>query len=285
MWPRSHSLGDLQGEIDTKIEDSEKKVDDFPQGTLDLTKKSISFDGSGQVTEPLVAKNKVGAFSVKGKAKELHFPTAIPSSGTFPLFLPRNSEVQSSLFSRDITWTPLENHKKGSSDVGRTDHSSVLKEITEAEQKDVGETRIQPKTSSQPPPVPAKKSRERLSNGHCHPPSAPCSPDVPSLPAKKTTSCSPLDAHVLSFCKSSPEQEPSSPSCVRPPWFSDLPETSSIQQHVLKLGPSSARKTSCNRGLDLEMLIENKLQSEDIDLTEDPYSDKVREGDLKASSH
>ncbi|XP_015282067.1 PREDICTED: SAM and SH3 domain-containing protein 1 [Gekko japonicus] len=273
MWPRSHSLGDLQGEIDTKIEDSETKVDSFPQGALDLTKKSISFDGSGQMTEQLVAKNKGGAVSLKGKAKELPFPTAIPSSGTFPLFLPRNSEVQSSLLSRDITWTLLENHKKSSSDVGRTDHSPVLKEIKEAEQKYVGEGRILPKTSSQPPPVPAKKSRERLSNGHCHPPSVPCSPDAPSLPAKKTTSSIPIDAQVLTFCKSS-EQEPSSPSCVRPPWFSDLPETSSIQQHILKLGPSSARKTSCNRGLDLEMLIENKLLSEDIDLTEDPYSDK-----------
>ncbi|XP_077206495.1 SAM and SH3 domain-containing protein 1 isoform X2 [Paroedura picta] len=271
LWPRSHSLGDLQGEIDTKIEDLEKKVDGFPQGALDLTKKSISFDGSGQVTEQLVAKNKAGAISLKGKAKELHFPTA---SGTFPLFLPQNSEAQSSLFSHDITWTALETHKKGSSDVGRTDHSLVLKEITEAEQKDVGEARIQPKIASQPPPVPAKKSRERLSNGHCHLPSTPCSPDVPSLPAKKITSSCPIDAHVQPFCKSSPEQEPSSPSCVRPPWFSDLPETSSIQQHVLKLGPSSARKTSCNRGLDLEMLIENKLHCEGIDLTEDPYSDK-----------
>ncbi|KAL8186097.1 UNVERIFIED_CONTAM: hypothetical protein K2H54_063246 [Gekko kuhli] len=240
MWPRSHSLGDLQGEIVTKTEDSEKKVDGFPQSALDLTKKSISFDGSGQMTEQLVAKNKGGTVSLKGKAKELHFSAAIPSSGTFPLFLPQNNEVQSSLLSHDITWTLLENHKKSSSDVGRTDHSSVLKEITEAEQKYV----------------------------------VPCSPDVPSLPAKKTTSSSPVDVHVLTFCKPSPEQEPSSPSCVRPPWFSDLPETSSIQQHVLKLGPSSTRKTSCNRGLDLEMLIENKLQSEDIDLTEDPYSDK-----------
>ncbi|XP_060096727.1 SAM and SH3 domain-containing protein 1 isoform X4 [Heteronotia binoei] len=274
MWPRSHSLGDLQGEIDTKIKDSEKKVDGFLQGMLGLTKKSISFDSSGQVTEQLVAKNTCGAVSLKGKAKDLHFPTTIPSSGTFPLFLPQYNKVQSSLLSCDITWTSLENHKKSSSDVGRTDHSPVLKEITEAELKDVGEARTHPKTCSQPPPVPAKKNRERLSNGHCHPPSAPCNPDVPSLPAKKTTSSSPIDAHELTFCRSSPEQEPKSPSCVRPPWFSDLPETSSIQQHVLKLGPSSARKTSCNRGLDLEMLIENKLQSEYIDLTEDPYSDK-----------
>nr|XP_056709031.1 SAM and SH3 domain-containing protein 1 isoform X2 [Euleptes europaea] len=273
-WPRSHSLGDLQGEIDTKIEGSVKKLDGFPQGVLDLTKKSISYDGSGQATELLVDKSKGGAVSVKGKAKELHFPTAIPSNGTFPLFLPQNCELQSSLLTHDITWTPLENYKKSNSGVGRTDHSPVLKEITEAKQKDMGETRIQPKTSSLPPPVPAKKSRERLSNGHCHSPSAPRSPDVPSLPEKKTTPSSPIDAHVLTFCKSSPEYEPSSPTCVRPPWFSDLPETSSIQQHVLKLGPSSSRKTSCNRGQDLEMLIENKLQSEDIDLTEDPYSDK-----------
>ncbi|XP_054825914.1 SAM and SH3 domain-containing protein 1 [Eublepharis macularius] len=273
-WPRSHSLGDLQGEIDSKIEDSVKKLDGFPQGAFDLTKKSISYDGSGQVAEQLMAKNKDGTISLKGKAKELHFSPAIPSSGTLPLFLSRNCEVRSSSLSNDITWTSLENYKKSSPDVGRTDHSPVLKEITEAGQKGVGEARMQPKTSSQPPPVPAKKSKERLSNGHCHPPSALCSTDVPSLPAKKTTPSSPTDSHVLSLSKSSPEQEPSSPSCVRPPWFSDLPETSSIQQHVLKFGPSSARKISCNRGLDLEMLIENKLLSEDIDLTEDPYSDK-----------
>ncbi|XP_048345025.1 SAM and SH3 domain-containing protein 1 isoform X2 [Sphaerodactylus townsendi] len=273
-WPRSHSLGDLQQEIDTKTEDSLKMPDDFPQGALDRTKKSISYDGSGQVTEQLVAKNSGSAVFVCGKAKELHFPTAIPSNGTFPLFLPRNCDIQSSLLTHDIKWTSLENYQKSSSDVERTDRSLVFKEIAEAEQKKVSETRIQPKTSPQPPPVPAKKSRERLANGHGHPPSAPCSSDVPSLPAKKVSPSSLTDAHVLTFCKSSPEQEPRSPSCVRPPWFSDLPETSSIQQHVLKLGPSSARKISCNRGLDLEMLIENKLQSEDIDLTEDPYSDK-----------
>lgn len=283
IWPRSHSLGDLQGEIDSKTEGSQKTVDCFPQGVLDITKKSISFDGSGQVAEQLMAKNKGGAVSVKGKAKELYFPTSIPPSGTFPLFLPRNSEVLSPLLSRDLAWTALENHNKSNLGVGRTEHCPGLKAITGAEQKDLGEAKSQPKTSSQPPPVPAKKSRERLSNGHYHPPSAPCSPDVPSLPAKKTTLSSPIDAHVLTFCKSSSEQEPRSPSCVRPPWFSDLPETSSIQQHVLKLGPSSARKPPCNRGLDMELLIENKLQSEDIDLTEDPYSDKVREGDLKAS--
>lgn len=42
----------------------------------------------------------------------------------------------------------------------------------------------------------------------------------------------------------------------------------------MKLGPVLSRKVSCVRGVDLEMLIENKLQAEGIDLTEEPYSDK-----------
>ena len=45
----------------------------------------------------------------------------------------------------------------------------------------------------------------------------------------------------------------------------------------MRLGPALARKVSCARGLDLEMLTENKLRAEGIDLTEEPYSDKVSE--------
>ncbi|CAI5770254.1 and SH3 domain-containing 1 isoform X4 [Podarcis lilfordi] len=268
MWPRSHSLGDLHGEAGT---DSAKKLDVFPQGALDLTNMPTSSGGMHMTEQLMAEQSKAGVDSLKGKAKELHFSATIPSSGTFPLFLPQNCGVHSSSLSRGVTWTTFENFKKTTHDLGRANHSPFPKE---ADQKGTGETRAQPKTSSQPPPVPAKKSRERLSNGHCHLPSALSCPDVPSLPAKKSLQPGSSDSNVLTVCRSSPGQEPSSPSGVRPPWFSDLPETATVQQHVLKLDPLSVRKISSNRGLDLEMLIENKLQSEDIDLTEDPYSDK-----------
>nr|XP_028579458.1 SAM and SH3 domain-containing protein 1 isoform X2 [Podarcis muralis] len=268
MWPRSHSLGDLHGEAGP---DSAKKLDVFPQGTLDLTNTPTGSGGMHMAEQLMAEQSKAGVDSLKGKAKELHFSATIPSSGTFPLFLPQNCGVHSSSLSRGVTWTTFENFKKTTHDFGRANHSPFPKE---ADQKGTGETRAQPKTSSQPPPVPAKKSRERLSNGHCHLPSALSCPDVPSLPAKKSLQPGSSDSNVLTVCRSSPGQEPSSPSGVRPPWFSDLPETATVQQHVLKLDPLSVRKISSNRGLDLEMLIENKLQSEDIDLTEDPYSDK-----------
>lgn len=42
----------------------------------------------------------------------------------------------------------------------------------------------------------------------------------------------------------------------------------------MKLGPALSRKISCTRGVNLEMLTEDKLRAEGIDLTEEPYSDK-----------
>uniref|UniRef100_A0A8D2INK7 SAM and SH3 domain-containing protein 1 n=1 Tax=Varanus komodoensis TaxID=61221 RepID=A0A8D2INK7_VARKO len=265
MWPRSHSLGDLHGESSM---DCVKLVDALPQGTLDLTKK-LTGSGGG-MTELLMAKqSKDGVDSLKGKAKELQFSVTVPSSRTLPVF--QNSDIQSSSLAHGVIWTPFEGYKKPSQDLGRADHCPDAKGGMDSDQKHITEAKIQPKTSSQPPPVPAKKSRERLSNGHCHLPSC---PDVPSLPPKKAIQSGCSDSSGITVCRSSPEQEPRSPSSIRPPWLSDLPETASVQQHVLKLDPSSVRKISSVRGLDLETLIENKLQSEDIDLTEDPYSDK-----------
>uniref|UniRef100_G1KG51 SAM and SH3 domain-containing protein 1 n=1 Tax=Anolis carolinensis TaxID=28377 RepID=G1KG51_ANOCA len=242
LWPRSHSLGDLHRESGTNCVKSELVI---------------------------AQQGKEGVDSLIGKAEELHIPATIPSSGTFPVFPPQNGEVRSSSLSQAVTWSPFENCKNSSHGLGRVEQFPVPKKGTEADQTGTVEPRTQPKSSSQPPPVPAKKSRERLANGHCHLPSAHSCPDVPSLPAKKTAQCGSSDSHALTACRPSPEQEPS----PRPPWLSDLPETASVQQHVLKLCPS-IRKSPSSRGLDLEMLIENKLQSEEIDLTEDPYSDK-----------
>ncbi|XP_076999544.1 SAM and SH3 domain-containing protein 1 isoform X5 [Tamandua tetradactyla] len=142
---------------------------------------------------------------------------------------------------------------------------SGTKEGTDAEQR-------VPEVRTQPPPVPAKKNRERLTTGFFPAPSGPGggppSPSVPRLPLKKSSPSSPR------ACPAAPTSRPSSPSTRPPPWLSELPPGVSLQEHGRKLGPALARKVSCPRGVDLEMLAESKLQTEGIDLTEEPYSDK-----------
>ncbi|KAM6467178.1 SAM and SH3 domain-containing protein 1-like isoform 5-T5 [Liasis olivaceus] len=268
MWPRSHSLGDLHGNIGT---DNIKSVDTLP---LDSTKKSTDSEDVEQMIKLMMANQRKGVVdALKGKKKEFHFSATMPSTRMLPRCLTQNCDIRTSSLSYGMTWTPFESCKKSTLDLGKANRS-IFKENMETDQKDMGEAKMQPKASSQPPPVPAKKNRERISNGHCHLPSALSCSDVPSLPAKKLTPSGSSSSHELTAYRTFPDQEPKSPSSIRPPWLSDLPETASVQQHVLKLDPSSVRKISCNRGLDLEMLIESKLQSEDIDLTEEPYSDK-----------
>ncbi|XP_065536603.1 SAM and SH3 domain-containing protein 1 isoform X3 [Lathamus discolor] len=283
-WPRSHSLDDLQGESNTNLQDTSKEVGSFPQDSLDIAKKATSpalppqSRGGNCIIDDLMAKQGKGAASSqKGRAKELDcsvMETAGGKPAPFPL---KNCEAQPALVTH-LTRTPLEIQSKGLHDLARADYAAVLKGGLEAEQKGTNEARTQPKHPSQPPPVPAKKCRERLSNGLYHPPTTPggshSSLEAPCLPVKKTSSSTPIDCHAVPSQRTSSEQEPSTPPSPLPPWLSELPETASVQQHVIKLGPASARKTSCSRGMDLEMVIENKLQSEDIDLTEEPYSDK-----------
>ncbi|NWU23360.1 SASH1 protein, partial [Dyaphorophyia castanea] len=284
-WPRSHSLDDLQGEPNTNLQDAKKKVDSFPQDSLDIAKKATgsvlppqSHGGSCKVDDFTAKQGKGAANSQKGRAKELNcsvMETAGGKPAPFPL---KNCEAQPALVMHHATRTPLEIQSKGFHDLARADYAPVLKGGLEAEQKGTNEARMQPKNPSQPPPVPAKKCRERLSNGLYHPPTTTSgnhsSLEAPCLPVKKTSSSTPIDCHGVPVHRTSSEQEPSSPPSPLPPWLSELPETASVQQHVVKLGPASARKVSCSRGMDLEMVIENKLQSEDIDLTEEPYSDK-----------
>uniref|UniRef100_A0A8C3TCK3 SAM and SH3 domain-containing protein 1 n=1 Tax=Chelydra serpentina TaxID=8475 RepID=A0A8C3TCK3_CHESE len=283
-WPRSHSLDDLQGESSTDLLNTSKKVDSFPQDALDVSKKTTGSvlkpkaPGGGMRAEDNLPKQSKGtADSQKGKARNLDCSVAGSSCGTSTQYLLKRWEAQPTSVTRNITRTPLENRHKSSHDLERADNSPVLKEGLIAEQKGVSEARIQSKNPSQPPPVPAKKSRERLSNGLYHPPltlsGALSSPDAPCLPVKRASPSSPIDCHVVPACRPSSEQ-PSTPPSTLPPWLAELSETASIQQHVVKLGPALARKVSCTRGLNLEMLIENKLQSEEIDLTEEPYSDK-----------
>ncbi|NWZ03730.1 SASH1 protein, partial [Loxia curvirostra] len=284
-WPRSHSLDDLQGEPNTNLQDANKKVGSFPQDSLDIAKKATgsallpqSHGGSCKVDDVMAKQGKGAANSQKGRATELSCSVMETAGGKPPPFPLKNCEAQPALVMHHATRTPLEIQSKGFHDLARADYAPVLKGGLEAEQKSTNEARMQPKNPSQPPPVPAKKCRERLSNGLYHPPTTTSgnhsSLEAPCLPVKKTSSSSPIDCHGVPVHRTSSEQEPSSPPSPLPPWLSELPETASVQQHVVKLGPASARKVSCSRGLDLEMVIENKLQSEDIDLTEEPYSDK-----------
>uniref|UniRef100_A0A8C8AVF1 SAM and SH3 domain-containing protein 1 n=1 Tax=Otus sunia TaxID=257818 RepID=A0A8C8AVF1_9STRI len=284
-WPRSHSLDDLQGESNTNLQDASKEVGSVPQDSLDIAKKATgsallpqSHGGSCKVDDLMAKQGKGATSSQKGRAKELEcsiMETAGGKPAPFPL---KNCEAQPALVTHLATRTPLEIQSKGFHDLAQADYAPVLKGGLEAEQKGTNEARMQPKNPSQPPPVPAKKCRERLSNGLYHPPmtasGSHSSVEAPCLPVKKTSSSAPIDCHGVPVHRTSSEQEPSTPPSPLPPWLSDLPETASVQQHVIKLGPASARKVSCSRGMDLEMVIENKLQSEDIDLTEEPYSDK-----------
>ncbi|XP_068533148.1 SAM and SH3 domain-containing protein 1-like isoform X7 [Anas acuta] len=283
-WPRSHSLDDLQGESNTNLQDTSKK-DSFPQDSLDTAKKATGsalppqpHGGSCMVGDLMPKQGKGAASSQKGRGKELDC-SVMESAGGKPVPFPlKNCEAQAALVTHPATRTSLEIQSKGFHDLARADYAPVLKGSLEAEQKGTNEARMQPKNPSQPPPVPAKKCRERLSNGLYHPPVTASgnhsSLEAPCLPVKKSSPSAPVDLHGVPAHRTSSEQEPSTPPSPLPPWLSELPETASVQQHVVKLGPASARKVSCSRGMDLEMVIENKLQSEDIDLTEEPYSDK-----------
>ncbi|KAM9564249.1 SAM and SH3 domain-containing protein 1-like isoform 6-T6 [Guaruba guarouba] len=283
-WPRSHSLDDLQGETDTNLQETSKEVGSFPQDLLDIAKKEtgsalppLSRGGNFIIDDLMAKQDKGAASSQKGRAKELDCSVMETAGGKPAPFPSKNCEAQPALLMH-LTRMPLEIQSKGLHDLARADYAAVLKGGLEAEQKGTNEARMQPKNPSQPPPVPAKKCRERLSNGLYHPSTTPSgnhsSLEAPCLPVKKTSSSTPIDCHAVPAHRTSSEQEPSTPPSPLPPWLSELPETASVQQHVIKLGPASARKTSCSRGMDLEMVIENKLQCEDIDLTEEPYSDK-----------
>ncbi|XP_037305753.2 SAM and SH3 domain-containing protein 1a isoform X11 [Pungitius pungitius] len=132
-----------------------------------------------------------------------------------------------------------------------------------------------------PPPVPAKKSRERPANGARHPPlSLPASPSPTASPTRSLARSHPSSPVVRSpghgapalpakapSTPSSPRaappaagEQPGAPAAALPPWFSDRGGGK----------VAAARKASH----DLLTLLEQRLQAEGIDLTEEPYSDK-----------
>ncbi|VTJ67793.1 Hypothetical predicted protein [Marmota monax] len=280
-WPRSHSLDDLQGEPDAEkdvptevTEPSPQIVPEVPQKTTASTAK-VQAPGRDSTANNALLLTQSKRFSEPQKmtTRKPDDPMATTDRGVSPpQCLPRNSETRLPGAKHSLTRTSLEGHRKGH-DFEGTYHPPGTKEGADAEQR-VPETRTQPKTP-QPPPVPAKKSRERLANGLHLVPGAPGgtlpSPDAPSLPIKKT---GPSDCPVPA-ARSPSGLEPGSPSCTRPPpWLSELPESASLQEHGVRLGVPLTRKVSCARSVDLEMLTESKLHAEGIDLTEEPYSDK-----------
>uniref|UniRef100_A0A8C3VR62 SAM and SH3 domain-containing protein 1 n=1 Tax=Catagonus wagneri TaxID=51154 RepID=A0A8C3VR62_9CETA len=283
-WPRSHSLDDLQVESEAEKgvpgqvpEPSPQIAPQVPQKTAPSIAKVQSPKRASAVDNALLlTQSKRFSEPQKTTPKKLDGPMAAFSRGTSPPpCLPKNPDAHPPAVKPSLTRTPLEGHRKGL-DFEGTHQPLGTKEGGDAEQKGP-EARTQAKPPAQPPPVPAKKSRERLANG-LHPgpsaPPAPPGPDAPSLPLKRGSpgDCPPSPAPRP---PSGPWPEPGSPPSTRPPpWLAELPESASLQEHGVRLGPGLARKASCARGVDLELLTENKLRSEGIDLTEEPYSDK-----------
>ncbi|XP_059970643.1 SAM and SH3 domain-containing protein 1 isoform X4 [Mesoplodon densirostris] len=282
-WPRSHSLDDLQGEPEKDVpgevtEPSPQIVPKVPQKIApSITKIQSPKLDSAVDNALLLTQSKRFSEPQKTTTKKLDGPMAAYSHGTSPPpCFPKTYDAQPPAVKHGLTRTPLEGHRKGL-DFEGTHHPPGTKEGMDAEQRGP-EARTQARPPTQPPPVPAKKSRERLANGlppvPPGPPGAP-GPDVPSLPLKKGSPGGPSDCPLLPVARPPPGPEPGSPPSARPPpWLSELPESASLQEHGVRLGPALARKVSCTRGVDLEMLTEKKLRAEGIDLTEEPYSDK-----------
>ncbi|CAI9173635.1 unnamed protein product [Rangifer tarandus platyrhynchus] len=283
-WPRSHSLDDLQGEPEKDVpgevtEPSPQTVPEVPQKTAPSVTKVPSPKRDSAVDNALLlTQSKRFSEPQKTTTKKLDVPMGPFSRGTSPPpCLPKTFDAHLPAVKPSLTRTPLEGHRKGL-DFEGTHHPVGTKEGLDAEQRGP-EARTQAKPPVQPPPVPAKKSRERLANGlHPVPPGLPSAPipDAPGLPLKKGSPGGPSDCPPAAVvARPPPGPEPGSPPSTRPPpWLSELPESASLQEHGVRLGPALARKVSCARGLDLEMLTENKLRAEGIDLTEEPYSDK-----------
>lgn len=276
-WPRSHSLDDLQGEPDAEKdvpsavrEPSPQIAPEVPQKTApSVTKVHSPKQDSAVDNALLLTQSKRFSEPQKTTTKKLGGSLAASSHGMSPPpCLPKNYDAQPPGVRHSLARTPLEGHRKGL-DFEGAHHTPGTKE---GEQRGP-EARAQSRHPAQPPPVPAKKSRERLANGlHAGPPG----PDAPCLPLKKGGPSGSSDCHSPQAPRPPSRQEPGSPPSTRPPpWLSELPENTSLQEHGVKLGPALSRKISCIRGVDLEMLTEDKLRAEGIDLTEEPYSDKV----------
>ncbi|KAM8947613.1 SAM and SH3 domain-containing protein 1 isoform 4-T4 [Pelodytes ibericus] len=231
IWPRSHSMDNLQGEGNLSVFTPDKERD--LNNSCSMKETGAGNDRTSYNVDTLSGFNDLSIDSVQS-TKASHLKT--------------HEKVSVILSTPESSHIPLEK-------VACTT-----------------EVRGHAKNPSQPPPVPAKKCRERFANGLLHS-SLGISishSEESCLPVPKLSPLNPTDWSVLP----SAAQECSASVPQRPTWMPSLSEDSSVPQHAVKLGPVSARKISCSRGMDQDVLIENKLQAEEIDLTEEPYSDK-----------
>ncbi|XP_070781564.1 SAM and SH3 domain-containing protein 1a isoform X2 [Enoplosus armatus] len=256
-WKRSHSLGDLQWE--QNFEQKDLGVE------LKLTKEGPKSGNSSPTKvfrdEGSPARNGTPTVSPKGRADRPPVPSQLPLRP--PCRTTQSPNPPEPLSSP--TPSPPESNASG---------ERVI--------------RTHPKKPPVPPPVPAKKSKERLANGLRHPPlslpsspsptpspthsltrshpSSPIicsssSPSAPALPAK--TPSTPASPCATSSASSMGEESGTSPA-MQPPWLSDLGGKVAVARKVshAKMSP------------DLLTILEQRLEAEGIDLTEEPYSDK-----------
>ncbi|XP_004541806.3 SAM and SH3 domain-containing protein 1a isoform X3 [Maylandia zebra] len=253
-WKRSHSLGDLQN--------FEQKNDLSVELKLS---KEIPKSGKTSPIKPCrdavsPAQNGTPTVSPKGRADRPPVPSQLRLRSSCPTSMSSNPPEPLS----SPTPSPPDSSASG---------ERVM--------------RTHPKKPPIPPPVPAKKSRERLANGLRHPPlSLPSSPSPTASPTHSFNRSQPSSPIIRSPGLSAPALPPKTPStpaspcatssassmgeesgtppAVHPPWLSDLGGKMAVTRKLshTKIGP------------DLFTLLEQRLQSEGIDLTEEPYSDK-----------
>lgn len=259
-WKRSHSLGDLHWE--QKFEQRKdlcvelKPMKEGPKSGKSSPIKVCRDEGS-------LTQNGPPTVSPKGRADRPPVPSQLPLRPPCP-----------------TTQSPILPEPLSSPTPSPPDSNASGERVI----------RTHPKKPPVPPPVPAKKSKERLANGLRHPPlslpsspsptpspthslnrshpsspiirSSSSSPSAPALPAK--TPSTPTSPCATSSASSMGE-ESGSPPTVPPPWLSDLGGKVAVARKVshTKMSP------------DLFTLLEQRLEAEGIDLTEEPYSDKV----------
>lgn len=254
-WKRSHSLGDLQNfeqknDLSVELKLSREKPKSGKTSPIKPCRDAVS-----------PAQNGTPTVSPKGRADRPPVPSQLRLRSSCPTSMSSNPPEPLS----SPTPSPPDSSASG---------ERVM--------------RTHPKKPPIPPPVPAKKSRERLANGLRHPPlSLPSSPSPTASPTHSLNRSQPSSPIIRSPGLSAPALPPKTPStpaspcatssassmgeesgtppAVQPPWLSDLGGKMAVTRKLshTKIGP------------DLFALLEQRLQSEGIDLTEEPYSDKV----------
>ncbi|XP_054871782.1 SAM and SH3 domain-containing protein 1a isoform X5 [Amphiprion ocellaris] len=261
-WKRSHSLGDLHWEQKKDLSVELKSAKEAPKSDSSSPSKVSRDSGSP-------AQNGTPTVSPKARADRPPIPSQLPLRSPCP-----------------TTQSPNPPEPLSSPTPSPPDSSASGERVV----------RTHPKKPPIPPPVPAKKSKERLANGLRHPPlSLPSSPSPtpspthslnrsqPSSPivrSSSSSSSSPSHSHgapalpaktpstpaspCATSSASSMGEESGTPPAVQPPWLSDLGGKMAVTRKAshAKMGP------------DLLTLLEQRLQAEGIDLTEEPYSDK-----------